>query len=66
MTTRKDKIVCPWCGAEQRRRWFDKFGHLTSWDHPSEHIDHNCDECGRPFEVRAEECVYYKTRKVGR
>lgn len=65
MTTRKNKIICPWCGAEKYRRFFDDFGRLTAYQYPSEHVDTTCDVCGKRYEVRAEECVYYKTRKAG-
>lgn len=64
MTVRKDRIVCPWCGAEKRRGWFDEFGALTSLGHRPEKVDAICDGCGKRYEVRAEECVYYKTKKV--
>ena len=64
MTTRKDKIICPWCGAEKMRRWFDEFGQLTALQYQAEKIDTTCDACGKRFEVRAEECVYYKTRRA--
>lgn len=64
MTTRKNEIICPWCGTRQRRGFFDKYNRLTAWQYPSEHVDGKCDNCGKAFEVRAEECVFYKTKKV--
>lgn len=65
MTRRKDKIICPWCGAEKYRGWFSEFDRLTAYQYPSEHVDSTCDECGKRFRTTAEECVYYTTRKVG-
>lgn len=64
MTTRKNKIICPWCGAEKMRGWFDEFGRLTALQYPAEKVDTTCDACGKRYEVRAEECVYYKTRRA--
>lgn len=65
MAYRKNKVICPWCGAEKGIGWFSDLSRLTSLEHRPEHVDTTCDSCGRRFEVRAEECVYYKTRKVG-
>ena len=65
MTTRKNKIICPWCGAEKRRSWVDEFTRLTSCEYRAEHVNTTCDDCGKSYEVRAEECVYYKTKKDG-
>jgi len=65
MTTRKNRIICPWCGAEKPRELCDEFGWLTVYQYPSEHVDTTCGACGKRYEVRAEACVYYKTKKVG-
>ena len=69
MATRKNKVVCPYCGSEKRfRTVFGGEGYavgcLTAREYPSEKATVTCDACGRKYEVRAEECVFYKTRKV--
>ena len=69
MTTRKNKVVCPYCGYEKRglSPWSGdglKICSLTAREYPSSKVTLICDSCGRKYEVRAEKCVFYKTKKV--
>ena len=64
MTTCRDRIMCPWCGTQKRRRFFDEFSRLTDFEYPASHVTTACDACGRRFEVRVKTHLVYSTRKV--
>jgi len=71
MTRRKNKVVCPHCGHDKRGMSpFSGDGlaicRLTAREYPTEKATVTCDRCGKKFEVRAEECVYYTTKVVER
>ena len=69
MSTKKNKVICPYCGAEKRRTFAYEpderaIMSLTAWEYPTDKVTITCDECGVRYEVRGERCIIYRTKKV--
>ncbi len=75
MTRRKNRIVCPWCGHESTwwrdsccgtfyTKGVNNAASLTAREYASGKVRFRCESCDRPYDVTAEKCVFYNTRKV--